>query len=146
MVIIQNRTNVDFIDEGILSAAMQTVLLRFNKTDSELVVRLVTKNEIQQLNKTYRGQNKPTNVLAFPSNLPLEVKLSTLGDVVICVDVVKQESQTQNKNFTHHLIHIAVHGVLHLLGYDHIESKDAELMEGLEIDILAKIQINNPYQ
>lgn len=145
MVVIQNCINDNSIDERALADILQTVLLRFDKGESEIVVRLVDKAEIQHLNKTYRAQDKPTNVLSFAADLPAEIDTPILGDVAICVEVVALESKAQNKNFAQHLTHIAVHGTLHLLGYAHSQPKDAAKMEALEIEILAKIQINNPY-
>jgi len=109
-------------------------------------VRFVDRIEIQQLNKTYRHQDKATNVLSFPSDLPIEIEEAILGDVVICVAVVTEEAQAQGKTFENHLLHMAIHGTLHLLGFDHIEESDAEKMETLEVKILEKMQISNPYQ
>jgi len=111
-----------------------------------LLIRIVDKAEIQDLNKTYRDKDQPTNVLSFPSDLPIEIDEAILGDVVICTDVVADEARAQNKTFDHHLIHMAIHGTLHLLGYDHIDEKEALIMEGLEIKILEKIEIANPYE
>jgi probable rRNA maturation factor len=109
------------------------------------LLRLVDKPEIQHLNKTYRHQDKITNVLSFPSDLPPEISEDILGDVVICVDVVEFEAKTQGKTFEHHLFHIAVHGTLHLMGYDHIDDDDALIMQKLEVEILQKMKIPNPY-
>ena len=109
---------------------------------------------IQILNKEYRGKNQPTNVLSFP-----QTELSTqnlqetllfqepllLGDIALAEETIKREATEQNKPFRNHLIHLIVHGVLHLVGYDHIEEDEAELMESLEIEILKKFDINNPY-
>lgn len=146
MVVIQNCINDNFIDQQALSNILQAVLLRLDKSEAELVVRLVDGVEIQQLNKTYRQQDKPTNVLAFASDLPKEIEPPILGDVVICVEIVAKEAKSQNKPFAHHLTHIAIHGTLHLLGYTHTHPKDAKKMEALETEILATIQINNPYE
>lgn len=116
------------------------------KTQSEICVRLVDKPEIQSLNLQYRHKDKPTNVLSFPADLPPELELPLLGDLVICVPVVYEEAQTQGKPYENHFAHMLVHGCLHLLGYDHINNDDAELMEALEISILGSINIPNPYQ
>ncbi|MCF4837249.1 rRNA maturation RNase YbeY, partial [Acinetobacter baumannii] len=104
-----------------------------------------------QLNLQYREKDKPTNVLSFPSDIPEEVlpmlDALPLGDLVICIPVVLQEALEQKKTAQNHFAHLLVHGVLHLLGYDHETSdEDAEEMEGLEIEILAKLNIANPYQ
>jgi probable rRNA maturation factor len=146
MIVIQNSINVNSINEAEFSNTLQGVLDELNVSDSELLVRFVDKPEIQHLNKTYRHQDKTTNVLSFPSDLPIEIEEAILGDVVICVEVVTKEAQAQGKTFENHLLHMAIHGTLHLLGFDHIEESDAEKMEALEVKILEKMQISNPYQ
>lgn len=113
--------------------------------ETELCIRLVNKDEIQSLNRTYRSKDKPTNVLSFPIDLPEDVPVPLLGDIVICPDVVFEEAQTQHKPYAHHFAHMLVHGCLHLLGYDHVTHEQAELMEPLEIAILATMNIPNPY-
>ncbi|WXU00074.1 MAG: Endoribonuclease YbeY [Catillopecten margaritatus gill symbiont] len=145
MVVIQNSIKDASIDEQNLTNILQKVIVDLGKGDSELLIRLVDKNEIQDLNNTYRGKNQPTNVLSFPSDLPVEIEEAILGDVVICIEVVREESKAQGKTFEHHLTHMAIHGVLHLLGYDHIENGEAETMENLEVRILDGLGINNPY-
>ena len=146
MVVIQNSINDSSIDEKDLANTLQQVIDDLDKGDSELLIRIVDKDEIQTLNKTYRHQDKPTNVLSFESDLPVEIDEAILGDVVICTEVVAEEAKAQNKTFDEHLTHMAIHGTLHLLGYDHIESEDAKQMENLEIKILEKIKIANPYE
>lgn len=112
---------------------------------SELTIRLVAEQESQQLNGQYRGKHSPTNVLSFPSDLPEELEIPFLGDLVICVAVVEQEALQQNKDLNAHWAHMVIHGTLHLLGYDHIEDEEAEAMENLEIAILKGLDITNPY-
>ena len=146
MIVIQNSIDANSINEAKFSNTLQSVLDGLDLSDSELLVRFVDKPEIQHLNKTYRHQDKTTNVLSFPSDLPIEIEEAILGDVVICIEVVAEEAQAQGKNFENHLLHMAIHGTLHLMGYDHIEESDAEKMESLEVKILEKIQISNPYQ
>ncbi|MCH9645253.1 MAG: rRNA maturation RNase YbeY [Proteobacteria bacterium] len=146
MIVIQNSIDANSINEAKFSNTLQSVLDGLNLSDSELLVRFVDKPEIQHLNKTYRHQDKATNVLSFPSDLPIEIEEAILGDVVICIEVVAEEAQAQGKTFENHLLHMAIHGTLHLMGYDHIEESDAEKMESLEVKILEKIQISNPYQ
>ncbi|MDC0388449.1 rRNA maturation RNase YbeY [Candidatus Thioglobus sp.] len=145
MIVIQNSISVNSINEAEFSNTLQSVLDELNVSDSELLVRFVDKTEIQHLNKTYRHQDKTTNVLSFLSNLPIEIEEAILGDVVICVEVVTEEAKMQQKTFNNHLIHMAIHGTLHLLGYDHIEGSEAQKMESLEVKILKKLQIENPY-
>ena len=149
MIVIQNSidvNSVNSVNEAEFSNTLQSVLDELNVSDSELLVRFVDQQEIQQLNKTYRHQDKPTNVLSFPSDLPIEIDEAILGDVVICIEVVSEEAQVQGKTFENHLMHMAIHGTLHLLGFDHIEELEAEKMEALEVKILEKMQISNPYQ
>lgn len=111
----------------------------------ELTVRLVNSDESQQLNNQYRMKDKPTNVLSFPFEVPEGMELNLLGDLVICASVVEQEAKVQNKGLFDHWAHMVIHGCLHLLGYDHINDTDAEEMEALEVKILAKLSISNPY-
>ena len=146
MVVIQNPINDVSINEINLKDTLQQVITDLDKGESELLIRIVDKLEIQNLNKIYRNKDQTTNVLSFPSDLPIEIDESILGDVVICTDVVANEARAQNKTFEHHLIHMAIHGTLHLLGYDQVEESDANKMESLEIEILEKIEIANPYE
>jgi probable rRNA maturation factor len=146
MVVIQNSINDVSVNEQNFKETLQQVMADLGKGESELLIRIVDKAEIQDLNKTYRDKDQPTNVLSFSSDLPIEIDEAILGDVVICTDVVADEARAQNKTFDHHLIHMAIHGTLHLLGYDHIDEKEALIMEGLEIKILEKIEIANPYE
>lgn len=114
--------------------------------DCELSIRLVDEAESAELNSQYRGKTGPTNVLSFPFESPIELEPRLLGDLVICVPVVTNEAETQDKPLDAHWAHMVVHGCLHLLGYDHIEDDEAEQMEALEIKILQTLEIANPYQ
>jgi len=113
--------------------------------DTEIVVRIVGVEESAELNEQYRHKSGPTNILSFPVDVPEGIELDLLGDLVICAPVVEKEALEQDKPLAHHWAHIIVHGVLHLLGYDHIDDDEAELMENKEIAILNKLHINNPY-
>ncbi len=146
MVVIQNSINDVSINELNLIDTLQQVITDLGVGESELLIRIVDKLEIQNLNKTYRHKDQPTNVLSFPPDLPVEIDEMILGDVVICGDVVLKEAKAQNKTFDHHLIHMIIHGTLHLMGYDHIDENQANEMESLEIKILGKIGISNPYE
>ncbi|MCP5011164.1 MAG: rRNA maturation RNase YbeY [Aestuariibacter sp.] len=132
--------------EAQVTAWASAVLSHLHIGDKEITVRFVNNEESQQLNNDYRGKDKPTNVLSFPFECPPEVPLDLLGDLVICVPVIAREAEEQQKPIADHYAHMIVHGTLHLLGYDHIEDAEAEEMEGLEIAILAKLAIDDPYQ
>ncbi|MCP4128851.1 MAG: rRNA maturation RNase YbeY [Gammaproteobacteria bacterium] len=120
--------------------------LRQEREQVELVIRLVDEMESQELNREYRGKDWPSNVLSFPSDLPAIVASSLLGDLVICVPVVLREAAEQGKPAQAHWAHMVVHGVLHLLGYDHQKEIDADVMERLEREILATLNIQDPYK
>lgn len=111
----------------------------------EITIRIVSSAEIQALNHQYRQKDKPTNVLAFPAEIPPELQQSLLGDIVICAEVVEQQAQQQNKLLDAHWAHMVIHGTLHLLGYDHIDLSDAEEMEACEIILLNDLGYHNPY-
>ena len=145
MVVIQNIINDSNIDEEKLSKVCQDFLNKNYIEGSELLIRLVSPVEIQVLNKEYRNKNQVTNVLAFQSEIPKEVEESILGDVVICVDVVREEAIVGDKKFTDHLTHMAIHGILHLIGHDHEDTTSANKMESIEINFLGGLGISNPY-
>lgn len=119
--------------------------------DSGCVVRIVDSEESAELNQHYRHKQGPTNVLSFPFEVPEGIKglddsgLNFLGDLVICAPVLENEALEQHKTLADHWAHIVIHGILHLLGYDHIDEDEAEQMESKEIAILELLQINNPY-
>ncbi len=122
-----------------------TAALTGRREAAELTVRIVDEDESRQLNSQYRGKDKPTNVLSFPAELPEDLDLPLLGDLVICAPVVAQEAEQQRKASSAHWAHMVVHGTLHLLGYDHIEDADAEVMEKLETGLLAWLGYADPY-
>lgn len=130
-----------------VAASLDTVGFR---ADCDISIRLVNRDESHALNLQYRGKDKPTNVLSFPSDLPDEVlamlPTQPLGDLVICLPVVLAEAQAQSKAVGDHLAHLIVHGTFHLLGFDHETSDDdAAHMEGLEIGTMARLRFCNPY-
>ncbi|HXD36791.1 MAG TPA: rRNA maturation RNase YbeY [Rhodanobacter sp.] len=112
---------------------------------AELSIRVVDAGEGRALNRDYRGKDYATNVLSFPVELPPGVALPLIGDLAICAPVVLREAAEQGKRPGDHWAHLTIHGVLHLLGYDHIEDAEAEAMEALETRILAGLGIADPY-
>lgn len=119
---------------------------QLQQLEQELTIRIVEADEGRSLNHQYRHKDYPTNVLSFPFEAPPGVTLNLLGDLVICRPVVDKEAKDQQKNTMHHWAHLVVHGTLHLLGYDHIEDEEAEHMEALEVAILSRLAIDDPYQ
>lgn len=115
---------------------------------AEITLRIVDTKEMADLNSRYRQKNGPTNVLSFPFMLPDEIKmeLPILGDIVICADVVNREAQEQHKTQESHWAHMVIHGVLHLLGYDHEMDNEAGIMEAIEIEIMQSFGFANPYE
>lgn len=112
----------------------------------ELCVMLTDDEEIRRLNGRWRGQDEPTNVLSFPAPPPpAPPGAGGLGDIAMAFETVAREAREQRKPFGHHLAHLAVHGFLHLLGYDHRSEAEAERMEGLERAILARLDVPDPY-
>lgn len=125
---------------------ISAVLNHHHIGQAEVTVRTVGLAESRALNLSYRGQDKPTNVLSFPFDSDIELPIRLLGDLVICVPVMQTEAIQQGKTMHQHWAHLVVHGTLHLLGYDHIEEDEAEQMEHLEIQILSQFNIADPYQ
>lgn len=130
--------------------------LPFSRRDFEIAVILTDDKTIKGLNHDYRGMNKPTNVLSFPQinlqkfkkaeldSFPPKMPIP-LGDVILSFQTIERETREQSKTLKNHTIHLVVHGVLHLLGYDHMRPKDAKVMEKLECDILADLGYPDPY-
>jgi probable rRNA maturation factor len=118
--------------------------------EAELAVMLTDDAGIRTLNSNWRGIDKPTNVLSFPALQPTgtaapEDAPRMLGDIAIAFETTRKEADDEQKPFDHHLSHLAVHGFLHLIGYDHEKDDDAEAMESLEQEILAQLGIPDPY-
>jgi probable rRNA maturation factor len=119
----------------------------FPKTAPELSLVFTNDAEIQEINAEWRGMDKPTNVLSFPA-FPLEpggMPGPMLGDIVVARETVEREAVDLDKTFDDHLTHLLVHGFLHLFGYDHLETEEAEEMEALETSILADLGLSDPY-
>ncbi len=143
---------------GAWDAAAEEIVLRVAQTvfeqegecgAAELSVLLADDSFVQSLNRKFRGKDKPTNVLSFPhAPVPTDAlydEPSSLGDIALAYETVKAEAKTQSKSFDDHLAHLVVHGVLHLLGYDHVDEGDAEKMEARERDLLKLFGIEDPY-
>jgi len=112
---------------------------------ARITVRIVDEDEGRELNRDYRGKDYATNVLSFPAELPEGVTLPRLGDLVICAPVVAREAVEQGKPLNAHYAHLTVHGVLHLLGLDHEDEREAEAMEAIERAVLAELGHADPY-
>jgi len=136
----------EIIPQQVLFKTWVDAVLKDETQDSEIVIRIVDEEEMILFNEQYRGKQGSTNILSFPFEAPEGMDSDLLGDLLLCASVVEAEAQQQNKMLAHHWAHMIVHGVLHLIGYDHIKDKEAEEMEALEIKILKSIKIDNPYE
>ncbi len=123
----------------------------FPKRRCDISLVMTGDTEMQAINFDHRGKNKPTNVLSFPQYPDLKSiqktsdKVLLLGDIVVSYQTLRRECRDEGKSFDDHFTHLLLHGFLHLLGYDHMNDKDASIMENLEIKILKKLGVNNPY-
>jgi probable rRNA maturation factor len=127
--------------EAAVRKAINAAADEISSPDGEVAVVLTNDAAIRKLNKQWRKIDKPTNVLSFPA----AKSGAMLGDVVIAYETLARESHDEGKEFIHHLSHLAVHGFLHLMGYDHQSDSDAETMEELERAVLARLRIPDPY-
>lgn len=123
---------------------LEAVLPQFQE-ESEVTIRVVDIHESHELNMTYRGMDKPTNVLSFPFEAPPGMEMPLLGDLIICRQVVEKEAKEQEKTLLAHWAHMVIHGSLHLLGYDHIVDEEAEEMESIETEIMQGLGYPDPY-
>lgn len=138
--------------EAIIHHAIQTAagMVDEDTGDAELAIMLTDDAGIHTLNANWRGIDKPTNVLSFPALQPTGPSLPDdpprmLGDIAIAYETLRREADNEHKPFSHHLSHLAIHGFLHLIGYDHETDADAVEMENLERKILAQLGIPDPY-
>jgi probable rRNA maturation factor len=144
----QNEPEAEAVIQRAIAAAAEVV--DADVGDAELAVMLTDDSGIRTLNSNWRGIDKPTNVLSFPALQPTGPRRDDdaprmLGDIAIAYETMRKEADVEQKPFDHHLSHLAVHGFLHLVGYDHEQDDDAEAMEALEQEILAQLGIPNPY-
>jgi len=153
---LKEDSNIEsFIKDLVNKIIPDTKLKKLLEKNIELEVSIVlTDNkEIQNLNKIYRNKDKPTNVLSFPAldsdNIEngdfLTENFAAIGDIILSYKTIKEEALTQNKKFHHHLTHLIIHSILHLIGYVHENEDEAKIMEDLEIKLLKKLEIANPY-
>ena len=142
---IQTETTASNLpSEAQLQTWVDVALKEYGK-ESELVIRIVDADESAELNEQYRQKTGPTNILSFPFEAPEHIEIDLLGDLVVCAPVLEKEALEQQKTLHDHWAHIIIHGVLHLLGYDHIEEDEAYIMEEKEIQQLKELNITNPY-
>ena len=143
----QAEPNADAVIHRAIEAAAE--IADADVADAELAVMLTDDAGIRTLNANWRSIDKPTNVLSFPALQPTAGAPADaprmLGDIAIAYETTRKEADDEEKPFDHHLSHLAVHGFLHLIGYDHEKDDDAEAMEGLEREILAQLGIPDPY-
>lgn len=127
------------------STALKASPLKAIHANPEISIRIVGNDEIQHLNHHYRGKNTTTNVLSFPTDFPEGVDIALLGDVVIAAPVVELEAKNQGKPIHAHWAHLIIHGTLHLMGYDHIDTTEASIMEALETKLMQSLGYPCPY-
>jgi probable rRNA maturation factor len=144
----QNEPDVEALIQRAIAVAAEMV--DADTGEAELAVMLTDDGGIRTLNKNWRGVDKPTNVLSFPALQPTGERKSEdaprmLGDIAIAYETTRREADDEQKRFDHHLSHLTIHGFLHLIGYDHEKDQDAEIMETLEREILAQLDIPDPY-
>jgi probable rRNA maturation factor len=143
-----NEPGADAVIQRAIAAAADAV--DTDVAEAELAVMLTDDSGIRTLNNNWRGIDKPTNVLSFPALQPTGAPKPgdaprMLGDIAIAYETMRREADEEQKPFDHHLSHLAVHGFLHLIGYDHENDADAEAMESLETEVLAQLGIPDPY-
>ena len=140
--------------EALAQRAAEAAVTVADETDEEFEVSVMLTDDahIQELNRTWRDKDKPTNVLSFPApeqpgqGAPGETGPRHLGDIALAYETLVRESEDESKELAHHFAHLIVHGILHLLGYDHEVEAEAEIMEALEVKALATLGIADPYR
>ena len=142
---VDNACSADNVPDDGNFVRWVTAALDGVRTRAEVAIRIVDETESASLNAQYRHKNTATNILSFPSDLPEDCEPPILGDLAICAAVVAREATEQRKSPEAHWAHMVIHGSLHLLGFDHIDDADAEIMETREIAILHTLGFANPY-
>lgn len=131
--------------ENTVRDAIEAALIEGKAEGAEVSVVLADDTRIRELNRTWLGRDKPTNVLSFPAPAGARGEPRFLGDIVLAFETIEREAGTEGKPIEHHVAHLAVHGALHLLGYDHERESDADAMEQCERIILGRLGIADPY-
>ena len=150
-VFIEGNEGSSLVNKDDLLKCLKIVNKELNTSkyyDARLLISLkfTDKEEMKRLNNSFGSKKGETNVLAFDPDIELKDENDrVIGDIAICMDVIRQESMEQNKLITHHFYHLFIHGILHLLGFVHNSKKEASIMEGMEISLLKKIGIADPY-
>ena len=145
VVDVDNACNAEGVPDETRFVQWATAALDGLRTRAEIAVRIVDEAESAELNAQYRQKHYATNVLSFPSELPEDCEPPLLGDLAICAAVVAREAGEQGKSPEAHWAHMVIHGTLHLLGFDHIDDGDADIMESREIAVLQTLGFANPY-
>ncbi len=147
---IINNNESSKINNNVLFDVISNIDTKYNKLDNkfnyEIAILITDNKEIKYYNNKYRSKNKETNILSFPNIDEIDREINPIiGDIIISEEKLTYEAMEQNKRFNNHLKHIFLHGVLHLFGYNHENEHDAQIMESIEVEILRKLNINNPY-
>ena len=144
-IINHNNFKVDKPLSDRLNHAFELICVEEGLSNCSVNIKIVDNNEIENLNKKFRNKDRPTNVLSF-SNEDISRRITNnLGDIAISYEYVKRESKEQDKKFDDHIVHMFIHGIYHILGFDHKDDPMADKMENKEIILLKKLNINNPY-
>ena len=144
-IINHNNFKVDKPLSDKLNHAFELICVEEGLSNCSVNIKIVDNNEIENLNKKFRNKDRPTNVLSFTNKDISRRITNNLGDIAISYEYVKRESKEQDKKFDDHIVHMFIHGIYHILGFDHKDDPMADKMENKEIILLKKLNINNPY-
>tara|TARA_B100000927_G_scaffold118469_1_gene95803 strand:+ start:2372 stop:2821 length:450 start_codon:yes stop_codon:yes gene_type:complete len=144
-IINHNNFKVDKPLSDKLNHAFELICVEEGLSNCSVNIKIVDNNEIKNLNKKFRNKDRPTNVLSFTNEDISRRITNNLGDIAISYEYVERESKEQDKKFDDHIVHMFIHGIYHILGFDHKDDPMADKMENKEIILLKKLNINNPY-
>ena len=144
-IINHNNFKVDKPLSDKLNHAFELICVEEGLSNCSVNIKIVDNNEIENLNKKFRNKDRPTNVLSFTNEDISRQITNNLGDIAISYEYVERESKEQDKKFDDHIVHMFIHGIYHILGFDHKDDPMADKMENKEIILLKKLNINNPY-